>query len=64
MNLIEGRISAVYPSRNTVKVKRDDNGTVTRELIILTRNDDWFPKEGDYVVCFLGKGNGYVLGAI
>lgn len=64
MNLIEGRVSAVYPSSNTVKVKRDDNGTVTRELIVLNRGDNWFPTEGEYVVCVLGKGNGYVLGAI
>jgi len=64
MSIIEGRVSAVYPSSNTVKVKRDDNGTVTRELTVLNRGDDWFPVEGDYVLCVMGKGNGYVLGAI
>jgi hypothetical protein len=62
--IIEGRVSAVYPNNNTVKVKRDDNETVTRELIVLQRGDNWLPNEGDYVLCLLGKGNGYVLGAI
>ncbi len=64
MNIIEGRVSAVYPSKNTVKVKRDDNDTVTRELVVLNRGDKWFPVEGEYVACIMGKGNGYVLGAI
>lgn len=61
-----GRVSAVYPERRTVKIKRDDTDTVTAELIILDRGDNWIPTEGQHVACIFSNGNskGFVIGGI
>lgn len=61
-----GRVSAVYPHNNTVKVIRDDKEIITGELIVLDRGDGWFPVEGQFVLCIFTKGNskGFVIGGI
>lgn len=62
--LITGRVSAVYPERRTAKVVRDDRGTVTGELSILDRGDNWLPVVGEYVVALRvpRSSSGYILG--
>lgn len=60
-----GRVSAVYPEKNTARVYREDTDSVTGELQILKRRDDWFPAVGDHVVCLFlpyGSSNGFILG--
>ncbi|WP_445506763.1 hypothetical protein [Niallia sp. 03190] len=65
-NVVIGRVSAIYPEDNTAKVFREDLGSVTGELIILDRGDDWFPIVGQDVLCVFrsGNSNGYILGGI
>jgi len=65
-NVVIGTISAVYPENNTAKVLREDLGTITGELLILDRGDNWCPKVGQDVLCIFrsGNSNGYILGGI
>lgn len=68
----EGEISAIFPEKGTVRVKFDDDGTVSYELPIIFRGvigtkDYWMPDIGEQVVClFLPNGNarGFVIGAV
>jgi hypothetical protein len=62
-----GRVSAVYPEKNTARVYREDIDNVTGELQILKRGEGeyaWMPAVGDHVVCLFlpGSSNGFILG--
>lgn len=63
--IARARVSTVYPDDGTAKVIQEDNETVSAELTIIRRNDDWLPEVGDYVICLYlpnGSKSGYIVG--
>lgn len=62
--VISAMVTTVYPERGTARVYREDIESVSSELKILKRGDNWTPGVGDYVACiFYSKGSsGIILG--
>lgn len=62
--MIHAKVTTVYPENGTARVYREDKETVSGELIILNRGDNWTPNVGDHVVClFYSTGSkGIILG--
>ena len=70
MRIEEGTVVSVFAERATVKVQKEQSGTISDELPVIFRgtlkNKEFsMPSIGEQVVCIFGTGSvGYVLGAI